>query len=186
MSWYCTKTFSKLVLGFESPVNCIGSTHDKSHIENYFTPVQNINDYIKSSSNSLLQHQKPIIYLMKVPRIRFMSITMIDLLYYYFFCFHCLHFSSSHLACHVWHFFHIVSNFNTLVTLTLLMHAGLLWCSHNPLISMDNRIYNMCMWYFYMWTQGTTIYGLIQRISVCVICTKFDWKFVRMGTKPST
>ena len=49
------------------------------------------------------------------------------------------------------HIFCIVSNFNILKTVTLLVHAGLFWCFHSPPNSdMDYRIFNMCMWSFCM------------------------------------
>ena len=43
-------------------------------------------------------------------------------------------------------FFRIVSNLNTLKTLTLLAHAGLFWCFHSPPNSdVDYRIFNARM-----------------------------------------
>ena len=43
-------------------------------------------------------------------------------------------------------FFCIVSNVSVLKTLTLLVHAGLFWCFHNPPnCDIDYRIFNMRM-----------------------------------------
>ena len=48
-------------------------------------------------------------------------------------------------------FFRIVSNLNTLKTLTLLVHSGLRWSFYNPPSSdMDNRIFNVCVSFFCM------------------------------------
>ena len=48
-------------------------------------------------------------------------------------------------------FFRIVSNFNMMKTLTLLVHAGLFCCFHSPLNSvMDYRVFNVHMWSFCM------------------------------------
>ena len=48
-------------------------------------------------------------------------------------------------------FFCIVSNFNMMKTLTLLVHAGLFCCFHSPPNSdMDYRIFNLLMWSFCM------------------------------------
>ena len=52
-------------------------------------------------------------------------------------------------------FFRMVSNFNILKTLILLVHAGLLWCFHNPPNSdRDYRILNVLMWPFCMGDLG--------------------------------
>ena len=49
-------------------------------------------------------------------------------------------------------FFHIYSvQLQHFETLTLLVHAGLFWCFHNPLnFDMNYRIFNVCMWSFCM------------------------------------
>ena len=45
----------------------------------------------------------------------------------------------------------VVFSFNTLKALTLLVHAVLFWCFHNPPNSdTDHRIFNMHMWSFCM------------------------------------
>ena len=53
-------------------------------------------------------------------------------------------------------FFHVVSNFNTLKILTLLVWSGLFWCFHKrhnpPNSDMDHRIFNMlCAEVCYCW-----------------------------------
>ena len=58
----------------------------------------------------------------------------------------------------------INNNFNILKTLTLLVHAGLFWCFHNPLNSdLDYRTFNMCTWSLCMHVHagGTSVYSLI-------------------------
>ena len=59
----------------------------------------------------------------------------------------------------------VVSNFNILKTLTLLMHAGLFWYFHNPLNSdMNYRIFNVYVIHFEcVYTWGTLVYSLTQR-----------------------
>ena len=61
-------------------------------------------------------------------------------------------------------------------TLTLSVHAGLLWCFHNPLNSdMDHMIFNVhiCNLLACAYTQGgTSVYSLTQ--SSFVVCTEFD------------
>ena len=54
-------------------------------------------------------------------------------------------------------FFGIVSNLNTLKTLTLLVHSGIFWSFYNPPSSdMDNRIFNVCVSFFAcVHTRGT-------------------------------
>ena len=49
----------------------MGSPQDESHIQNYITPVQNATHQITSLSNSLLQRQKPAIYLSMQSSTRF-------------------------------------------------------------------------------------------------------------------
>ena len=51
---------------------------------------------------------------------------------------------NSDAGCHLHLIFRTVSNFSIMKTLTLLVHAGLFWCFHNPPNSnLDYRIFNV-------------------------------------------
>ena len=68
-------------------------------------------------------------------------------------------------------FFRIASNFNSLKTLTLLVHAGLSWCFHNPPNSdTDHRIFTMRMSSFCGWQRrGSWVYPNRQKMEGQVI-----------------
>ena len=63
-------------------------------------------------------------------------------------------------------FFRILSNFNIMKTMTLLVHAGLFWCCHNsPNSDMGYRIFDMHVRSFCV-SIDTGDYSLIRRTSV--------------------
>ena len=64
-------------------------------------------------------------------------------------------------------FFRTVAKFNILNIRTLVVHAGLPWCFHNPPNSdMFCRIFNVSHLSAYVYTRGTSVYNLFRRTFV--------------------